>query len=439
MMNLTQTQKKVFSNVLWALLGKFVNMIGSLFVGILVARYLGPEKYGVMNYVISFVTLFSVISNFGLSNIEVRELSKKTESKDELIGTCLCLRFFFSLFSYVLIALTLYLFKTDLYTSVLILIYAFSLFSNSFEVIRNYFTSIVKNKHVVQSEISRTIIGAIIKMGLLYYHAPLSAFVVATMFDTILVASGYIISYKSAVGSIKSWKFEKTLVPYLIKQSFPLLLSGTAVIIYQRIDQVMLGTMLNKESVGYFATAGRFLDVVLFLPGILTQTVTPILVKYYTEKSSGCYVQKAEEFISIVVWTSIILAILLTILANPIIKYTFGMNFLPAVAVLQIIAWKTVGMALSSSGGQLIIIESIQKWAVIRNVTGCLICVILNYFLIPRYGIIGSAWATVATVAMSGCISNIFIPPYHHILKIEIKALFGGWRYLLNLKSIIFQ
>ena len=84
--------QKVFSNVAWALCGKIVNMLGTLLVGILVARYLGPEQYGLMNYVISYVSLFSVISTFGLDNIEIRELSKKTERRDYILGTCFRIR-----------------------------------------------------------------------------------------------------------------------------------------------------------------------------------------------------------------------------------------------------------------------------------------------------------------------------------------------------------
>ena len=72
--SLDGNKQKILANVFWAMLGKIVNMVGQLFVGILVARYLGPEKYGIMNYVISYVTLFTIISGFGLTNIEIREL-----------------------------------------------------------------------------------------------------------------------------------------------------------------------------------------------------------------------------------------------------------------------------------------------------------------------------------------------------------------------------
>lgn len=435
--NLNSNKKKIVRNVFWALLGKVVNMFGNLFVGILVARYLGPSQYGLMNYVISYVAIFTIIASFGLSNIEVRELARTPERKNTIMGTCISMRFFFATLGYMLIFSTVIASNTDRFTTVMILVYGLTLYSNCFEVIRNYFTSIVKNEYVVKSEISRTIIGAIIKIALLFLHAPLEYFIIATLFDTILVASGYCLSYSYTVGNISEWKFDKTIIPFFVKQAFPLLLSGAAVIIYQRIDQIMIGNMIDNESVGYFATAGKFLDIVLFLPGVLTQTVTPMLIKTKENGNTDEYATKCKQFISIVVWISIFLAVFVSLSAYWVIRYTYGEEYLMAIPVLQIMAWKTVGMALSSSGGQIIIIDRIQKWAVIRNLLGCITCIILNFLLIPQYGIIGSSIVTVLTVFVSGFVANYLIPPYRKIFSYELYALFKGWKELVYIKNFI--
>ena len=87
-MKITSNQKTIFSNVAWSLGGKIINMASALLVGILVARYLGPENYGIMNYVISYVTIFSVIATFGMDNIEIREVSRQIDKKNTILGTC---------------------------------------------------------------------------------------------------------------------------------------------------------------------------------------------------------------------------------------------------------------------------------------------------------------------------------------------------------------
>lgn len=433
---LSENKKKVFANLFWAMLGKVVNMAGALLVGILVARYLGPSQYGLMNYVISYVALFTIISSFGLDDIEIRELSKYPENRNKILGTCFRIRLTFATLALLLIIITLLIYKTDKFTTCMILLYSVTLYTGCFNIIRNFFTSIVKNEFVVKSEITRTLIGACIKIFLLWIKAPLEYFIAATMFDTILVASGYFISYKKVIGQISEWKFDRTKVAFYIKEAFPLVLSGAAVIVYQRIDQVMIGNMIDKESVGYFATAGKFLDLILFLPMVLTQTITPLLVRA-KESNIDEYNQKKQQFVNVVVWVSIILSTFVSLCAYWLIILTFGEKYLLAVPILQIMAFKTVGMALSSSSGQIIIMERIQKWAFIRNLIGCIICVGLNLILIPMYGVIGSAWVTIVTVVFTGCFANIFIPPYHGILKMQLKALTLGWKDIINIKYML--
>ncbi len=435
-MNLSNSQKKIVSNVSWSLGGKVINMASALLVGILVARYLGPESYGLMNYVISYVSIFTVIASFGLDNIEIRELSRHNDKKDTILGTCFSLRILFAIIAYLCVVATLLIYQTDRFTTLMILAYGMTLFTGTGNILRNYFTSIVQNKYIVRSEIFRTIFGAGFKILLLCIKAPLEYFIYAQIFDTILVASGYYLSYKKVVGSVRLWKFDRTIVSFFVNESFPLVLSGAAVIIYQRIDQVMIGNMLSKTEVGYFATAGKFVDLILFLPTVLVQTVTPMLVRA-NEQTPETYEAKKRTFVSIVTWTSIIMSVIVSLLAYWLITYTYGVEYAPAIPVLQIMAFKSVGMALSSSGGQIIIMERLQKWAFIRNLIGCLVCVGLNYLFIPQYGIIGSAIVTIITVMFTGCLANIFIPPYHKIMKIQLYSIFLGWRELVYFKKIL--
>lgn len=434
--SLSETKRKIFLNVFWALLGKVVNMLGILLVGILIARYLGPEQFGLMNYVISYVTLFSVLAGFGLENIEIRELSREPERKNSILGTAFLIRLFFAMVAVIAIGITLCIFRPDTETTILIAIYSLTVFTGCFNVIRNYFTSIVKNEYVVKSEIARTLIGAAIKIALLWFGFPLIYFIIALVLDPVLVASGYVIAYNRKVGKIGEWRYERKMVSYLVKESFPLLLSGAAMIVYQRIDQVMIGNMIDDQSVGYFAAAARFTDVILVLPLILVQTVTPILVRIKKEDPAR-YEEKKLQFISIVVWGAVIISLLISVTAYWLIACTYGVKYMAAIPVLQIIAWKTVGMALSASSGQIIIMEGLQKWDFVRNILACAICVGLNLLLIPVYGVVGSAWVTIITILFTSYLSNIFIPAYHRIMRTQSKALLWGWKEIYHIKDFI--
>lgn len=419
------TRKTVVTNVAWATTGKVVRVFTDVLVSIFVARYLGPAQYGLMNYVVSFVAIFSIIANFGLDNIEIREIAKPGSDKNTIIGTAFSLRLIFALIALVLITIVLFISYKDLQTTVLIAIYSLSVVLTSFNVIRNYFTAIVYNKYVVISEIIRSVFGASIKVLLLLLHAPLIFFVIALVIDFVLVAGGYVTSYNKKVGSLKDWRYNRTVAKYLINEAFPLLLSGAAIVIYQRIDQVIIKNLLNDESVGFFSVAAKFSEFILFIPMIMSQTMSPLLVKDY-ETDKQRYKQRGQFFVDVIVWFSVVCSILVSFFSYYLIKFTFGQQYLAAVPVLQIIAFKTVGMALSNSSGQLIIIEGKQKWAVFRNLIACVICIIGNFLLIPQYNIIGSAWATLITVAFSGFLGNLIIKPYRNIFRIQLNSLMFG-------------
>lgn len=426
------TKKNVLSNVGWATLGRIVRILTETLVSIFVARYLGPSDYGLMNYVVSFVAIFTTVSAFGLDNIEIREIAKPENDKNEILGTAFKLRLIFAFVAFLSIVVVLLFSGTDKYTALLILIYSTSVILSTSNLIRNYFTAIVNNKYIVITEILRCLIGALIKVGLLLIKAPLVFFIIALAFDFFLVAGGYLATYNKLVGSIKEWRFSKDKAKYLIRESFPLLLSGAAVIVYQRIDQVIIKGLLNNEAVGYFSVAAKFSEFILFVPLIMSQTISPLLVSFYSSDRET-YRKKSQQFMDLTVWVSVFLSVLVSVISYPLIRYTFGTQYLAAVPVLQVLSFKAIGMALSNSCGQLIVIEGVQKWAVIRNLIGCVICVVSNYLLIPKYGVVGSAFATLVTVAFSGCIGNLFIPPYRHFFKQQISALFMGPVRILRL------
>lgn len=431
-LHISPTKAKILTNVLWAITGKIVTLLSTLVVGIFVARYLGPEQYGLMNYIISVVALFTVFATFGTTEIIIRELAKKDQPKDVILGSAFVVRL--ALAVVCLIAIGVYLFFSDetAETAIMIFIYASSIVFSCFDVIRFYFTSIVENEYVVKSEIFRTILGALIKTVLLLCHAPLVAFVAALAFDFVLLSSGYILSYRRKVGSIRKWRVDKAVIKTMLSTSFPLLLSSADMIIYQRIDQVMIGKMLDNEQLGYFSTAASFIGIATFIPSIMVQTVSPILIRKKKE-SEELYKTQSQKLMNITTWSTLLVSCFMSGFSYYIIRYTYGVEYLAAVTAMQILSFKAVGVALTVMGGQLIVIENIHQIAFIRNIMSCFVCVICNYLFIPRWGIIGSAWATIITVMFTGGFSNIFIPRYHHIFKMQCKALLCGWKDLFNL------
>lgn len=444
-LNLSETKKKVVRNLLWAVTGKIVTLLGSLLVGIFVARYLGPEQYGLMNYVVSYVALFQVFASFGLDNIEIREEAKckgtgeygRTPSTEAntILGTAFGLKLVFAAVTMVLVIVTAWIFEADTFTKWMITLYSLSMIMQTFSVIRNYFTSIVWNEYIVKTEISRTLIGAGIKVVLLLLHAPLVWFIVATLFDTVLIAGGYLLSYRKKIASPQLWMFNKTTAKYLIKEAFPLLLSGAAVVIYQRIDQVMIGNMIDKEAVGYYAVSESIAGIVVFVPTILSQTIMPILIQLHNTNPIQ-YTQKAQSFMDITIWLCVIICGCISLCAPILIRILYGKQYLPSILLLQICVFKIIGYAYAQVSAALILTEGKQGPIAIRNVLGCISAISLNLLFLPRYSVVGAAVASVITSVITGYLAHLFIPQYFEIFKMQTRSLLLGWKSLFNIQEL---
>lgn len=430
------SKQKVYANIYWAVLGKCVTLLSSLIVGIIVARYLGKEQYGLMNYVMSIVAIFQVFAHFGIDNIQIREEARHIENKDVLIGTSFVLKLVMAAIVLASICVYTFLFQNDSQTRLLILLYSITVVFNTSWVIRNHFSAIVWNEYVVKTEISRTVVGLLVKLALLYLHAPLEWFVAALVFDSILLAIGYALSYRSKIDKISKWSFDIKCAKYILEQSFPLLLSGAAIVIYNKIDQVMIGSLLDKASVGVYSVAVRFVEVLVFVPTIIAQTVSPLLVKALKENLEK-YDRLATVFMSVTVWFCVIASVLVSVLSYPIVLLTFGPEYISAAVVLSIMSFKVIGDALSQTSGQLIIIEGKQKYVSLRNVFGCVVCIVLNYLVIRPYGVNGAAVVSIVTIFSSGFLANLFIPLYRDVFVKQVASLVLGWRNVFNIKSYL--
>lgn len=433
--HVSKTKETILQNLYWAVIGKIVNLLGSLLVGIIVARYLGPEQYGLMNYVISYVFLFQTFALFGLDSIEIREEARGQKPFPVIIGTAFFLKLFFGCCVIILAILISWMMEADGYTTLLVAIYSLSVVLNSLIVIRNYFTAIVHNEYVIKAEISRTLISIIIKLILLVLNASLTWFVLAYMFDFVLLGAGYGMVYQTKIGAIQEWRFDREYAVFLLCESFPLLLTNAAVIIYQRIDQVMIGNMVDKSSVGYFSVAAKFTEVLIFLPMILAQTITPILVKA-RERNVAEYKSKAQQFMNISFWLSLIVSAIVSILSYWLIRFTFGQAYLPAVAVLQIMAFKAACVALSNTAGAMLVTEGLQRYAILRDGFGCVVCVLLNYLLLPRYGMMAAAFVSIASNIAAGYLADAIVPAYRHLFVCQTKTLVLGWKDIIHVKHI---
>lgn len=148
---------RYFANTSWLFAEKILRMVVGILVGVWVARYLGPERYGLLSYAQSFVGLFSVVATLGLDSILVRELVKDEGKRAVLLGTAFRLKLLGAGAVMLLLAAAVQLTSNDGYTNALIFIVASAIIFQSFNVIDLYFQSKVFCKYVVSALLAKHI------------------------------------------------------------------------------------------------------------------------------------------------------------------------------------------------------------------------------------------------------------------------------------------
>ena len=234
----SETFKKYFKNTSWLFAEKILRLLISLVVTILVVRYLGPEQFGLLSYAISFYGLFTAISILGLESISIRELVKYPERRDNILGSVFLLRLVGGIVTIILIALTLFISGEPTDISILILIISTSAIFQSLSVIDYYFRAEVKAKYSVYVMTTSVLFTSSLKILLIILEAPLIYFAIVFSVEFIAGAAGFLLVYKHNKLKIIKWKFRKETAVNLLKDSWPLILSGLVIAIYTKIDQV---------------------------------------------------------------------------------------------------------------------------------------------------------------------------------------------------------
>jgi len=424
-----QKAHKILVNTGWLILDRIFNIIGGIFVGAWVARYLGPENFGLLSYVISFVALFGPISNLGLDSIVIRNIVFNPDDKNKILGTTFILKILGGLLSLVFVIVTVSLLRPgDKVSLVLVSILSLKLVFLSFDTIDLWFQSQINSQYSVISKKSAFFLIVIVKVMMVFLKAPLIAFILATLLETIFGALGLLIVYQYRERDINSWKVNLKLSKQLLRNSWPLIFSGLAIMIYMKIDKIMLGQMIGNNAVGIYSVATRISEVWYFIPMAIAASVFPAIIRSRKKGNEALYEKKMQTLYDILTLLSYLTAISLAILASPIIRILFGAAYTQSIPILKIHIWAFIFISLGVARGKWLITEELMKIAMLFTVMGAIANVGLNYALIPKYGGLGAAWATFISYLIASYLSGILTKRVWPAFKQQTLALLIPFR-----------
>lgn len=427
------TFRKVTVNFSWLLSQRILLLVVSMFVGIFVARSLGPTNYGTLNFALSFVALFSGFSELGITYVLVRELVKHEELHHELMGTSFVLKLVGFIFTFLLVFFGSHIIDTKADARTLMYIVAFGSVFTSFRSLKYYFQSQILSKYEAIARTTALIAGSSMKVLLVVLAVPLVYFAFAYMLSNVIEAITMIYFYQKRGGKIFHWKFNKKLAGSLLRDCWPVLLSGLVVTIHMKIDQIMIHQMLGSKEVGYYAAAAKLSEVWYFIPAIIVSSVYPILIKY-KQRSEQLFIRQLRKLYDLMVVLALSVAIPITLLSDWIVHVIYGDAYVKTAGVLIVHIWAGVFLFMGVVRGKWGIIENQQRYNPIIQVGGAVVNILLNFMLIPVYGVMGAAIATLATVAANLLLTPVFINAKY---RGQVRLILGSLNIFMLIPRLI--
>lgn len=420
--------QKVISNSGWLFADNILRLAVGLFINAWVARYLGPESFGQINYATAFVALFMTFSTLGLDSIVVRDIIRDPLCKEQVLGSALLLKFAGGVATLLLTLISICLIRPDDgITHWLVGIIAAGSIFQAFDTISFWFQSQYRSKLTVYAKHAAFLLVVIVKVTLIQVEAPLIAFAWAGLAEVIVGSIGLVVTYRLVGNHITTWRANLTRSRKLISDSWPLILSGIAIFIQARIDQVMLGEMVGNSEVGQYSVAMNLIEVFGFIPMVVQSSVAPSITeaKLAGEKQ---YYERLLNLYRLMFILFMVTSIPIFLFSTRLVVMVYGPKYQAAGVLLSLFAIRLFFANMGVAKGLFITNENLFRYSLLCAVSGSIINVVLNYVLIPRYASVGAIWAMIASFFITTFFIDIFYTDVRNNLKVMLKGILTPWK-----------
>lgn len=401
---------KIISNAGWLFSGRVFRIVISLLINVWIARYLGPGQFGILQYALAFSSLFLPLSTIQIAPVVTRDLVRQPESKNIILGTAFILQLAGGIIAAIAsITLILLISPGNLLILLLVSIGALKFIFNSLQPIENWFEARVASKFRVLAESFAFIIITILKCCLIILGASVALLAAAIVLESLLYACGLIFYYYKDQQTLLKWKTNLAEIKYFLKESLPLVLSATAILLYLNIDRVMLGNMIDKTAVGIYSTAATLSESWSFLPVIVSSSFYPMIIKSKT-LGNKAYGQRVQKFYDLIILLAYCLILVIIPCSGLLIMSLYGEAYRAAIPILTVHIWSVLFIFISEAQSKWIVSEGLQKVNFFSRLAGLVSNVLLNLWLIPLYQGMGAAIATLISYAIGGYLFYLIIP-----------------------------
>lgn len=422
-------RKKLLANLNWLFADRLLRLVGGLVIGVWIARYLGPEQFGMLNYALAFVALFGAVAKLGIDQVVVRDLSNEPEKEGAILGTIFALKLVAGMIAMMLVIPAAFVAQHgDWSFVVLVAVVAAGMIFNALDAYDLYYQAHVLSRYVVYARSASFILFSIVRVALILGEYPLVYFAVAATMEIALGGVTLVWLYRHKHATEQKWYFHRETMVSLLKDGWPLIVSSALIVIHTRIDQVMIGQMLGNADVGVYSAAVRLSESWLFVPLIIVQTVTPYLMKL-RDTNPVYYQARLLQLYSLMFWLGTLVGGATILFGEFFVVLLFGEEYRAAYMPLVLTIWTGIFISQAVARSVWMVGENLQGYRLVTNLIAVPMNIVLNWILIPVYGIIGASLASLISIGVSTWLLPFMFKPMRESNKQMLLSI--NPKYLL--------
>lgn len=397
-------------------------------VGVFVARYLGPEGFGLLSYAGGIFGLLAPLTQLGMPELLVREFSTRDDWRPILasaLGSQIPVAASAAIAGFLVLAGTRgFELEAVLLGAVLIPMPVLGLSAT----LRSYLEAAGRVRQIVVAGLVAGLVGSTLKLVGVLGEAPVWAFGAFITAEAAAVAAGLALAVPgSRTARAVARHFRGDVARRMLQESWPLLIASVAVIVYMRADLLMLGILSGDRQTGLYNAAAQLSEVWYFIPMAAAAAVRPRLARMYEAGETGRYRVRTRQFMTVAVGVSLLAVVTMLVVGDLVIQWLYGAAFDEASRVLNVHVLAAPFVFLGVAGSQWFIDHGLTRAVMARSVAGAVVNVALNVALIPRYGALGASVATLVAYALASVLLNAVSPATRPLFWIQVSSLFLMW------------
>lgn len=394
-----------------------------------VIKYLGFTNFGIFSYLVSVAAIVGSFGSLGYESIIsriIKSFDGDNKSYISIVKNAFTSVFFVGIVISIFFSLVVFFFDREYIN--LAIVYSLSFPFASYNVFRYYFEFKLKIRLISWINNFVLVGSSIFKIIVIYFDLGLSSFILASLLEPLLLFLSYRFLIKRESSDFKLlFEFDWSILKFLLKQSYPFLISSMLIIFYMKFDQVLLKHIMGSNELGIFSSTIRLVELFYFVPVIFQTTYNGHFLQ--TLDDNRISQKKMFSITLIVFYISVLVFIFFLLFSSTVLRIIYGNMDTQNALLLNLYSICFIMVSMGTIRNIRINSIGASKFYMLITFFGVLLNVSSNLIFIPRYGIMGCAISTIISQFFVSILSSFFHPILREDLIFFLRNVFNFKQY----------